>query len=374
MLDFFTIFSKGGILLFCFKGFDLDKKAWESFVHTVNSLNKTVFLQDKSDRKNIFEQGSLALKYKLDNEFELVFVVGYQKSLPLNYLDKLLDEIQLRFRDKYAQDLKEFNFQSNFNDFSGEFETTRALVEKKCKEIQDSKQMGTFKESAKSSKTVASMIIDKNSNATTTSTKKSTAQEIKTDDKAADGDDALDEETIRINRERMAAGKKKVPGPYKPKTPKAVKSPKPEKASKSGKPGTKWDPFMFNGKGPSEREAKELDRTVKSGTEDDAQLDPQLNQFVPDISRVNQSAEQCDGQTLARFRGSVPLVYSRGSSMYFDKDGDLADEFYEEVMPKKGKSRRKMRKINSKFLIPQGDVPYQSPRIHVDFPVILHQV
>ena len=47
---------------------------------------------------------------------------------------------------------------------------------------------------------------------------------------------------------------------------------------------------MFNGKGPSEREAKELDRTVKSGTEDDAQLDPQLNQFVPDISRVNQSA------------------------------------------------------------------------------------
>ena len=61
----------------------------------------------------------------------------------MNYLDKLLDEIQLRFRDKYAQDLKEFNFQSNFNDFSGEFETIRNLAEKKC---QDSKQMGTFQE------------------------------------------------------------------------------------------------------------------------------------------------------------------------------------------------------------------------------------
>jgi hypothetical protein len=59
-------------------------------------------------------------------------------------LDKLLDEIQLRFRDKYAQDLKEFNFQPNFNDFSGEFETTRALVKRKCKDIQDSKPMGTF--------------------------------------------------------------------------------------------------------------------------------------------------------------------------------------------------------------------------------------
>ena len=131
MLDFFTIFSKGGILLFCFKGFGLDKRAWGSFVHTVNSLNKTVFLQDKSDGENVFEQGSLALKYKLDNKFELVFVVGYQKMLLLNYLNKLLDEIQLRFRDKYAQELKEFSFQSNFDDFSGEFETTRALVEKK---------------------------------------------------------------------------------------------------------------------------------------------------------------------------------------------------------------------------------------------------
>ena len=206
MLDFFTIFSKGGILLFCFKGSSVNKKAWESFLLTVNSLNKTVFLQDKSDCKNIFEQGSLALKYKLDNKFELVFVVGYQKKLQLNYLDRLVDEIQLRFRSKYAQDLKELNFQSNFNDFSGEFETIRTLIEKECQDKQNSKQMGTFQESAKSSKTVASMIIDKNRNATTTSTKKSTAQK---NVRQAGGDDALDKETIRINQERMAAGKKK---------------------------------------------------------------------------------------------------------------------------------------------------------------------
>merc|ERR1719414_94893 len=45
--------------------------------------------------------------------------------------------------------------------------------------------------------------------------------------------------------------------------------------------------------------------------------------------------------------------------MYFDEDGDLAHEFYEEVMSKKGK-KRKMRKISSKLLTPQGDVPYTS--------------
>ena len=273
-------------------------------MNAVNCLNKTVFLQDKSGHNNVFEQGSLALKYKLDNKLELVFVVGYQKMLPWNYLsgvDKLLDEIQLRFSNKYAQDLKKFNFQSNFNDFSGEFETIFATVEKNCKQKQNSKQMGTFQESAKSSKTVASMIIDKNSNVTNTSTKKSTAPK---NVKQADGE-TLDEETIRINRERMASRKKKVPAPYKPKTLKVVKSPKPEKASKLGKQGTKWDSLMFNGKSPSESEAQKLDRTMKSGTEDDTQLDPQLSQYVPDISRVNQSSvlkpmdeEESDDETL----------------------------------------------------------------------------
>jgi len=288
MLDFFSIFSKGGILLFCFKGMGLDEKDWESFVRTVNSLNKTVFLQEKSDRKNVFESGSLALRYKLDNEFELVFVVGYQKMLPLTYLDKLLDEIQLRFRDKYAQDLKESDLfgNSTFNDFDREFKTTLDLVEKKSKEIQASKQMKTYEMSEKSTKTVASMIIDKNSN-TTTSTKKSTAQPIESTENIPSGDEPLDEETLLANRQKLMS-KKKGPAPFKPK----VKSPKPEKAPK--KVATKWDPFIFNnGKGPSEKEAKELDRTVNKPSEngnapDD--VDHQFNQFVPDTAAIGTSA------------------------------------------------------------------------------------
>lgn len=290
MLDFFSIFSKGGILLFCFKGMGLDEKDWESFVRTVNSLNKTVFLQEKSDRKNVFESGSLALRYKLDNEFELVFVVGYQKMLPLTYLDKLLDEIQLRFRDKYAQDLKESDLfgNSTFNDFDREFKTTLDLVEKKSKEIQASKQMKTFEESEKSTKTVASMIIDKNSN-TTTSTKKSTAQPIESTENIPSGDEPLDEETLLANRQKLMS-KKKGPAPFKPK----VKSPKPEKAPKKGKVETKWDPFIFNnGKGPSEKEAKELDRTVNKPSENGNATDDydhQFNQFVPDTAAIGTSA------------------------------------------------------------------------------------
>jgi signal recognition particle receptor subunit alpha len=54
---------------------------------------------------NSFEHNSLVLKYKLDNEFELVYVVAYQKILQLAYIDKFLDDVQLEFRDKYKNDL-----------------------------------------------------------------------------------------------------------------------------------------------------------------------------------------------------------------------------------------------------------------------------
>lgn len=49
----------------------------------------------------------MTLKYKLDNEFELVFVVAYQKILQLSYVDKFLNDIHLEFRDKYKADLQE---------------------------------------------------------------------------------------------------------------------------------------------------------------------------------------------------------------------------------------------------------------------------
>ena len=64
-------------------------------------------MQEKSgNRTSQFESGSLALKYRLDNEFELVFIAAFQKMLPLLYLDKLLDEIQLLFRDKFSKHLQ----------------------------------------------------------------------------------------------------------------------------------------------------------------------------------------------------------------------------------------------------------------------------
>ena len=53
------------------------------------------------------------VEYEMDNEFELVFVVGYQNFLRISYVDKLLKEISLRFRDQY----KVFQFKFKFITF-----------------------------------------------------------------------------------------------------------------------------------------------------------------------------------------------------------------------------------------------------------------
>ncbi|XP_032655211.1 tumor suppressor candidate 2 [Chelonoidis abingdonii] len=66
-------------------------------------------------------------------------------------------------------------------------------------------------------------------------------------------------------------------------------------------------------------------------------------------------------------------LHPRGS-MYYDEDGDLAHEFYEEtVVTKNGRKRAKLKRIH-KNLIPQGIVKLEHPRIHVDFPVIICEV
>ncbi|XP_039403009.1 tumor suppressor candidate 2 isoform X3 [Mauremys reevesii] len=71
---------------------------------------------------------------------------------------------------------------------------------------------------------------------------------------------------------------------------------------------------------------------------------------------------------------SLPYQVSQLGSMYYDEDGDLAHEFYEEtIVTKNGRKRAKLKRIH-KNLIPQGIVKLEHPRIHVDFPVIICEV
>ncbi|XP_015187744.1 PREDICTED: signal recognition particle receptor subunit alpha homolog isoform X2 [Polistes dominula] len=151
MLDLFTIFSKGGIVLWCFQSTS------QIFTPSVNALIRSVILQERTGN-HTFEHESLRLQYKLDNEFELVFVVAYQKILQLSYVDKFLNDIHLQFRDKFKNELESSQWFTNF-EFQQNYNNVLVAAEQWARaQAKIPKQMRTFDESLKSKKTVASMI------------------------------------------------------------------------------------------------------------------------------------------------------------------------------------------------------------------------
>lgn len=155
MIDFFTIFTKGGIALFCFQN-----TTSEIFKPSVNALIRSLISNDKFENGK-FDYKCFTLQLKLDNEFDLMFVVGYQKILQLSYADKFLSGIQLEFRDKNKNNLHDANRQNvNLIDFQSNFK--KALVQLWAKSQQKlPNQMKTFKDSKKSKKTVSFLIKDK---------------------------------------------------------------------------------------------------------------------------------------------------------------------------------------------------------------------
>jgi signal recognition particle receptor subunit alpha len=94
----------------------------------------------------------------LDNEFDLVFVVAYQKILQLSYVDKFLNDVHLEFRDMYKNQLQEGDLYGQF-DFSSTYQEVLSTAEDWARlQLKAPKQMRSFEESLKSKKNVSSMI------------------------------------------------------------------------------------------------------------------------------------------------------------------------------------------------------------------------
>jgi len=240
-----------------------------------------VLLQERAVKKNYWENGQLALRYKMDNEFELVFVIAYQKMLNLHYLDKLLDEIQLRFRDMFQDNLKAGKFLEDFSGFGPEFSRTLRLVEEESRiEKLAQQKPRKFEESEKSQKSIKSMIVsDKNETKPKKEAKKSVKiaeENIPEPVTEAESVNDLDEQT-RLENLRKLSQKKKSP-----------KSPNP-KSPKSGKKSTTWDPVLYGGK-LSKEQMNSLDRTVGKPSESE-DVDIHFNQYVPDQNLVGRSAQ-----------------------------------------------------------------------------------
>ncbi|NP_001108308.1 tumor suppressor 2, mitochondrial calcium regulator L homeolog [Xenopus laevis] len=94
----------------------------------------------------------------------------------------------------------------------------------------------------------------------------------------------------------------------------------------------------------------------------------------PFSSATNEVQTDNAEQSETRMRKATPFIFTRRGSMYFDEDGDLAHEFYEEtVVVRNGRKRAKLKRIQ-KNLRPQGIIRLDHPCLHVDFPVVICEV
>jgi len=113
-------------------------------------------------------EAELQMEYKLDNEFDLLLVAGYQKVLKLSYVDKFLSAMHLEIRDRYKNDLGLLEKIQAFHFLNSGFVEIVRAVEEECSmsNSKGGKTMRSFEESQKSKKSVASMIVTKNGNET----------------------------------------------------------------------------------------------------------------------------------------------------------------------------------------------------------------
>ncbi|KAK2532768.1 Srpr [Columba guinea] len=288
MLDFFTIFSKGGLVLWCFQGVRGPAAAATA---PVNALIRSVLLQERGG-SNSFTHEALMLKYKLDNQFELVFVVGFQKILTLTYVDKLIDDVHKEFRDKYRNEFQQKGTLALLNgtfDFKDDF--TRLLREaEESSKTRAPVAMKTFEQSLKSQKTIKCMIETRGEKPKEkvkpkkNKGSKKEATEVAVPGKAAAGEKQLPgagdreelskDEILQKNREEffkrhMKAGER------------ASKSPKPEAQKEKGKKPRVWDLGNSN--------AKVLDYS-NSATNGSAEPGP-VEEFDPDTALGDRNRE-----------------------------------------------------------------------------------
>ncbi|VDN01141.1 unnamed protein product [Thelazia callipaeda] len=161
MIELFTIFGKGGIVLWCFQ------ESGHLFTDSINQLIREVLMQGRGNT-TLFKHNDVTIKYKLDNEFELVFLVVYQSAIQLSYADQLLSDVHKKFRDMYKNVLSDnkFLFLSTvrtYRQFTDVFQNIYREAQISLTKQPD-KVMRKFEESEKSKKTIASMIGRPNNN------------------------------------------------------------------------------------------------------------------------------------------------------------------------------------------------------------------
>ena len=146
MLDLFAILTKGGIVLWHYQ-----QHTALNLVRVLNELISQVILLERFHLAT-FPLDQLLLKFKLDNQFELIFVIAYQKIAKLMEIDRLIETLFSAFRELFADRLKAGGY-FDCGQFDGIFQPLLKRFEvDNYNSISSSRAMKSFTESKKFSK------------------------------------------------------------------------------------------------------------------------------------------------------------------------------------------------------------------------------
>nr|XP_040239623.2 signal recognition particle receptor subunit alpha homolog [Anopheles coluzzii] len=326
MLDLFTIFTKGGIVLWCFRSTN------QLFAPSVNALIKSVILQERS---GVYDHDGLSLQYKLDNEFELVFVVAFQKILQLSYIDKFLSDVHLEFRDRYKNDLRvdNRNYGADF-EFGADFRRILERAEKWGRQQATMpKQMRSYEDSAKSKKTVASMI------------------ERKGEEKPPAGAGSGSKKSVKIAEKKKAASELLVDsdGMEAPRSPRSNGSPPELGEDLIMESRKKFAEKMKGGSGGGGKGSK-LEKQKSPKSPQQPQKGKQMRVWdlggntkdLPNLDRSKDRPEDVksdftpNDQIIGSMRGGIRDLAVESDSEEDDEDEDEEEEEYEEQQQPRG--------------------------------------
>lgn len=238
MLEIFTIFTKGGIVVFTFHG-----PFYSPQGQPINDLIQQVLIEERGGTNKQFEAAntSLALQYKLDNPSKLIFAAAYQKILAdkITYVPQFLENVQKYFVAKFGETIKANPFAKV--DFTDAF--NRILRETERADQEESKKSATMRRFEDTKKYERSAAANRDEPAPSKTTAKTTAASPAKEESESEasepegGEGGADGDEFEKNRAAFIA-KRKAKSPTKAKSP-ASKPPSASKKSIAKESGPK---------------------------------------------------------------------------------------------------------------------------------------
>ncbi|KAF9432415.1 hypothetical protein BGZ76_010840 [Entomortierella beljakovae] len=247
MLEFFTIATKGGLVLW-------SKSYGPNQSSPINSLIQEVLIEERSSTQ-IYYKDNYAIKWTFDNDLNLIFVAVYAKSLGLPYIDTLLATTSAQFSDLYGEKILQKKGIVQLKDWNVQFEALLQTIEDQNDQSKKSRQPRKFEDTVGYANSLAF------AKAKPANIPSSRVEDLKDTTKQA----LIDEDEFRRNIELL---KKKTASPRMGgKKSKSAKSPVAspvigsDEPKKKAKEGRKWDGKI------SAKDAKSLDYSNSDATD-----------------------------------------------------------------------------------------------------------